>query len=202
MENQNQEQPDNHIDYFAPKILWTIIGVLLLVVAAGSVLWWQEIQLVKDLSQVKQACAQIFAPPCGSSSKSSQTADWKTYTNSEYGFQFKYPDKYKIKETSNPAKDWLLELKFAAQNNTADQISLSIYNDPLITPCEEDCISSENVMISGNAWIVYQLSYNGNHARDAKLARNNVSYIFDANSDISYKNATLDQILSTFKFTK
>jgi hypothetical protein len=37
-----------------------------------------------------------FAPCPGPVSTADPTANWKTYTNSEYGFQIKYPDSYQI----------------------------------------------------------------------------------------------------------
>lgn len=35
-----------------------------------------------------------------------KTANWKTYTNSDYAFQFKYPDNYTVQSTPNSVEVW------------------------------------------------------------------------------------------------
>lgn len=102
MENQNQ-QPGNHIDYFAPKILWTIIIALLLVVVVGSVLWYQEENKTVSSNQETDCNGPMQDGPYLEvmatlekclQKQQAEMATWKTYTNAEYGFEFKYPPQF------------------------------------------------------------------------------------------------------------
>jgi hypothetical protein len=78
--------------YLSHKFLYPVLGILLFVVIVGSVLWWKEIKLA-DLLQSGTACAQtkIYKPCSSQSIIVDDKKSWKTYTNTEYGFEFKYP---------------------------------------------------------------------------------------------------------------
>jgi hypothetical protein len=100
VENQNQNLQDNHIAYFAPKILWIIIGILLLVlVVSASQLWQTKNDQIKNLSL---AATPIHRTMKADTIQMVDTSTWKTYTNSYYGFSFEYPKEWtaeKILET-------------------------------------------------------------------------------------------------------
>jgi len=72
-----------------------VIGVLLLVVVVGTYFWWQEIKKTQeaDNSQQEARLRQDFG------GQSVVPTDWKTYTNTEYGFEFKYPNEWTIEDT-------------------------------------------------------------------------------------------------------
>jgi hypothetical protein len=90
METNNQS--GNHVDYFTPKILWSIIGFLLLVVIVGSVLWWQETKKTDQaLNQQNTCLAGTPAEECNDNPAQNSTANWKTYSNSEFSYEFKHP---------------------------------------------------------------------------------------------------------------
>jgi len=101
METQTPNvQPDYPPDQPKPnwlishKILYSVIGVLLLIVIVGAAYWWKmEKQTSENLQQANQN--QETNP------NSTDSIDWKTYMNTEYGFEFKYPTNWTKSENSN-----------------------------------------------------------------------------------------------------
>lgn len=133
------------------------------------------------------------------------TANWKTFTNTIYGFSFKYPDTATVQElpalnnSSIPnGKQTVIQI---------DDAKLSIIPNPLgdlkpplkVTPITIDGIKTDKSYIT-NTHIGIYLTY--------RLPNNykQVLYItFDLPSESSKREQIdnlLDQILSTFKFTK
>jgi len=47
--------------------------------------------------EAKQKCLRTWEEPC----EADTTADWKTYTNTQYGFSFKYPQILKVAENND-----------------------------------------------------------------------------------------------------
>ncbi|HEX9503974.1 MAG TPA: PsbP-related protein [Patescibacteria group bacterium] len=76
--------------FFAPKVLRSIIGVLLFIVVVGSVAWYKTIKETPKMSQ------QVVTNP---------TAGWKTYSNDQYGFAFKYPNDWTLTDISNGSRN-------------------------------------------------------------------------------------------------
>jgi len=74
---------------FTPKFVALIIAIVLIGAGAyGAIWWWGN---------------QNSNPPIGGAIPSATpdpTADWKTYTNTQYGFEFKYPPIWMIEENS------------------------------------------------------------------------------------------------------
>ncbi len=187
-------KPDNHIDFFAPKILWTIIGFLLLVVIVGGMLWWKEVKS-ESLLERKIACAQdaTLPVPCGSLNPKS---DWKTYSNTEYGFEFKYPSHWTHRSGSE--KIFILDLLFESQK---DEIEIQfILNNGEFTPCEENCVRNRTENISGNNWSIYDLAYDKKHGKAGVLKKDNLRFAFTSFEKVNFDSRSFDLILSTFKF--
>jgi len=131
MENKNKL--DEILKLFTTKVLWTTIGVLLFVVVIGSVDWWYELK--------KEAAITQIAPTLRSE-QSDVPSDWKTYTNTEYGFEFKYPNDLEIyldphavgfisaetkQKMENPLFEGDIDLWFSWESylNTADPQSVN-----------------------------------------------------------------------------
>jgi len=62
--------------HFGPKFIITLVIVLIVAGGAFGAIWWWG-----------SRSSQVAVP----SATPDQTADWKTYTNTQYGFEFKYP---------------------------------------------------------------------------------------------------------------
>lgn len=65
---------------FTPKFIGVIVGLLVLGgVAYGGMWYWQKQQVVQEV-------VPTFTP------RVDETANWKTYTNTQYGFEIKHPE--------------------------------------------------------------------------------------------------------------
>ncbi len=75
------ELPAPHRHFLNKKFLTTFAVLLALgLVALGGFWWWQQMEIARNDE------ALLDVPIV-----SDQTSDWKTYTNAQYGFEFKYP---------------------------------------------------------------------------------------------------------------
>lgn len=137
---------------------------------------------------------------------------WKTYTNDEYGFSFKYPPTYSIK-TENPPDPFAVAVSLESA-----ELNLSIFE---IFPIPEDADLKQ--------WpnLVGLVDYNPSQTRDislgayevhnwkSRLDENKFYYLYRKNSAqvlllaVKYNNTSnptqegvISQILSTFKFVE
>jgi len=141
-------------------------------------------------------------------SSSDETANWKTYSNEEYGYEIKYPQDWKTKERSLMSD--LGHRDFVWIQSNGDEFSVDIWDfsfysyDQLTEPppggIDPDTINKKEVIIDGQP--ATELSYvavgdGGLGAREIKkvfIQKNQLLYI------ISYDSKRGEQILSTFKF--
>ena len=95
----------------APKTnssLVLIMSVLLIVTVAIAGLFYFQIQkLSKELAENKTPTAIATATPIQTSSPTpTLKPGWKKYTNDKYGFEFSYPEKYKVLTDSTNLYGW------------------------------------------------------------------------------------------------
>ena len=124
-------------------------------------------------------------------------ANWKTYTNSQYGFEVKYPDTWKVSETA-------ASVNFMLVKNAQDvYLSFFVYNEPiseaeahlpLFSVPGRKIDSRTNVIINGIAWVKLVVEKN----QIALLTYSNGRTYAAQYS--TFENVS-SQILSTFKFT-
>jgi len=159
--------------------------------------------LVKNSNQIwSQILSSFkFIPPVQSQI---DTSGWKTYTNSQYGFEFNYPGKLLYKETSSSNKlGPNFTLEFGSTQGRDENFTMYI-NNPGIGFEGFDDLGKKDLIINnikmqkhiyGDApskitgIITYEFSKDGNE------------FLFVGNAEI-IKETDFDQILSTFKFTK
>lgn len=146
-----------------------------------------EVELPSD--QLATSTGLNFAEPnLETGFPSEPTADWQTYRNEEYGFEFKYPNGWNV--TSGPGIV------------PPDGAFLSIHMSPPTLPSQKEFIGvaveaySSDVFNKIETIPLYERSWwregNGNHIFiNGSLMTNTAE-----------GNRALDQILSTFKFTK
>jgi len=106
--------------------IWFIFGLVIIAVISFVI--------------VKQGCWIVgkfyFKSTCESTSYSTQneTANWKTYRNNEYGFEFKYPKDYVIKSDTNTisiGNDNYASLYVISLTNNVSNISPDKYIEEL-----------------------------------------------------------------------
>lgn len=88
--SQFVKQTDSGKPKNGSNFLVTFLSLLLLLaVGAAGFFAWQTQNLVKQVNELKsQPTPESSATP---QATTDPTADWKTYTNTEYGFSLKYP---------------------------------------------------------------------------------------------------------------
>jgi len=185
-------------------IILIIVGVLII---AGGV-WYQQTQKEKPVTCIQDAklcpdgsyvsrtgpnCEFVACPE-----SKNETADWQTYRNEKYGFEFKYPSY------------WTLRESLIFDSNSSYRLSVRyISKDQNSAPAPTYCmVNKENsrcqsVKVYGN--------YTANI--DWQSGGENVAYIdiyspdggrveIEVTDFITTDKAIVLQILSTFKFIK
>lgn len=155
------------------------------------------------------------------------TANWKTYTNTKYNFSFKYPSDFKINEmadevystayrgtiiNSGPIDPFgkSLSITFSSRSNLNDPDAACEQNDGVMGRCADYKgrgvkFNKESSVINNSTGIYVQT--NEPTAKTYYLRKTSGSKVVEVglwNGDSTLtKNDidTLDQILSTFKFT-
>jgi len=203
-----------------------IIGIVIIVVIAfvaiGGIFAYQYffIKPVATSSIVQQILNKPF-PLAGE--PTDQTAGWKTYINTEYGFEFKYPSNWVVIKTTNgvsltsperkkkydecdPPKQFCgSEFDFyvvtcSAQNginyDCAYGLNLGEYR-PLGSPLIKPMIIGDE---AGYEWL--ETTSNGG-GYNFTVTHNNMVYSMGTQGEYNWETApkTIKQIVSTFKFT-
>ncbi len=170
--------------------------------------------------EVKQKCLRTWEEKCEAVS-ANPTAGWKTYINSQYGFEIKYPTDWKL-GNATPFLATLESSDFDYNNAEMDSRvlkgSIIRINKPLLEeiPLTGYISSMEsagfvisekrNLKVGGIDAIGYYHGYEGPEKLFVNFIKNGYFYqiIFEAvgkeRQDRDY--SAFNQILSTFKFTK
>ncbi|OGM97971.1 MAG: hypothetical protein A2735_02275 [Candidatus Yanofskybacteria bacterium RIFCSPHIGHO2_01_FULL_41_21] len=105
-----------------PKLVtWVVLILALGFVGYAGIWYWQDQQVGEDYPV-------LFTPR--PSATPDPTADWKTYTNTQYGFEFKYPNDFVITESStadtNPnTRIYIVNIKKQLEGDEYQKISFS-----------------------------------------------------------------------------
>lgn len=107
-----------------PILAIVIIGILAAII--GGIIWWQCQQPVSKVlpinGQVEQPETQQNVP------EQAELSGWKTYTNEEYGFSFKYPNNwYSFEKNEQAEKMCQAEFKVEGPNEFPNNDCLSKY---------------------------------------------------------------------------
>lgn len=143
------------------------------------------------------------------------TKDWKTYTNRQNGFSFRYPKEWYIQ--SEQSNSWILEswdratvvargglesgmikADFSFSDATSTELKCSVAEEDTLVSCSDVVINGATYKRS----VIDFIGEGGGRAVDLRTVRNGKLLTV-----IGYQAATdglakLDQIFSTFKFTK
>lgn len=175
-----------------------IILILIAIIAYAGIWYWQKQQVAQQV--VPTVTPRVI----------DETADWKTYTNTQYGFEFRYPSNwnfvnelgticlrengkhYPIEEGEVCGVSVFAYKTNPNQTSTADLIKNRTHDNPNL--------KVYNIQVSGiNATRI--MGYGDETYFDYKGNTYSISSQYDVLNLPNLKNI-LDQILSTFKFTK
>lgn len=143
------------------------------------------------------------------------TANWKTYTNDQYGFSFKYPGDWKtISRTSTEEKKQGIDVNGFSINSKLDEAPINFYTYPepfdkvLTSRLSNNDNFEKDLTVNGKTAKSYTYkSVEGPHAgkTDNRIVVINISdqkaIIMTTEIDGNY-DLIFNQILSTFTFTK
>lgn len=206
-----------------------ILIIILIAVAVGGYLIYQTQTKPVVVPQVIQPSS---APVSTSSATSSaETANWKTYTNTKYGFSIQYPSDLIITSEgySSPGIEWGISWSKKSKEGMAQHglgwvdytLGIQIQNNA--TNRKEQKIVSENFeesimdMVSANESKPEKIQFdnrpaykfyisfrpNGGSRYYYILDGNRLIYLAGTSDDLSrFSLSSIDQILSTFKFTQ
>lgn len=170
-----------------------IMSILLIVTVAIAGLFYFQIQkFSKELSKYQTQPSPLVSPE---PSAEAETANWKTYSNTKYGYSFKYPPDWII-EPDKQAPDEII-------NISKDLNSLSIYAGSAFTKAPEGKAPSKRrgIKIAGIDAVgeyydnLYELI-----SFAEKRAVNTIALRYAKGLYSEDVKNFFDQILSTFKF--
>ncbi len=207
------QEPKNHNH----KFIFIFISVFTLLLISAFCVWYFQIRGEEVVSEVKTEVVD-------------GTADWKTYRNEQYGFEFKYPQEWLLQTYKNPESRVILSVNNKTYNNKDLFFTIHDFGPGVGTQTIEKWRSSHSysdmyfreVIISGDKILEdYQSECAGEHGQCSnsivigfnsdKFFQRKLSislYIDDEekinNSDIYNKYRqeveTIEKLLSTFKF--
>ncbi|CAN5315025.1 hypothetical protein BH10PAT1_BH10PAT1_1380 [soil metagenome] len=106
MEEQKPVQPTPVVNPVEPKpksnLLMIGLGLIILVLLLVSgYLGYQNMQLQKEVTSMKTADKMMVETSPNPVATTDPTNGWKTYTNSDFNFSFKYPTNFEVNDGSN-----------------------------------------------------------------------------------------------------
>ncbi len=200
----NNPQFQSQFDSQEPKTPWfsahMLLGVVFLLASGAAIVtgmyYWQT---VKSLPQTVDFPVH---------------REWKTYTNSEYGFEFKYPEEFAT-EPYNEVVDQKQSERGVIIEKGDLAVILSINNSIYMGSAPTVAVSDEaktfgNLAVRKNIYYAYQILPERTWILEYRFENKNNKYtLLTAENDetgsgkISESTEkVMEQILSTFKFTE
>lgn len=187
-------------------IIVIIIIVAIAIIGGGAVFYYtREVQPTTQMQQ-------------NTETENNQTADWKTYTNTQYEFEFQYPKGWIINDNLtlntcclNVSNYDLLKKQNQFLDNGEIKIQIAHYTKQASITLIDFVASQTYIESSIKATYLENIDIAGIQAVKSNLTGDGIYYLpksqiegiaitIFSNPQDSFKN-TVNQILSTFKFT-
>ena len=179
---------------FTPAL---VVVAILAIFLGGYYLGQQQIKLTLSSQSTVQ-------PP---SSPADETADWKTYISTKYGYSLKYPINWKSLECNSAS--FGPDVASSCATDAPGALILTVENEikePLISVATEFKVTERKTVNIGGEngeWVLVEKvkpSPGADKIIVTAVVHDGKTYTFNL-SDVNEKE-NLDQILSTFKFTQ
>ena len=123
-------QPINKTPIRINNFLVPLLSVLLIIAVAIAGLFYFQIQkLSKELTENKTPTAIATATPIQTSSPTpTLKPGWKKYTDDKYGFEFSYPEKYKVLTDSTNLYGWPKAILLLYKGGQSYDMAVEIWN--------------------------------------------------------------------------
>lgn len=219
----------------------SLIGIAIVVATAivvvGGVFGWQYLTTPKDNNQNQQTACTMEAKVCPDGSAvgrtgpncefaecptvQNQTAGWKTYTNTPYGFEFKYPKTWTIsdnltlntccldisnfdplKKQNERLEKGEVTIEIASYKKSASISLKDFVSSKTYMKSDIKATSVDNVNIAGINGIKSNLIGDGTYYLPRSSIEGISITIFNHPESKENFKEIINQIISTFKFTK
>lgn len=156
----------------------------------------------------------------GKETETDETADWKTYTNDEYGFSFKYPGDWEVRDltSSNQHISDLLGFFGCNPATTVEdsfylvQVKSTLSGDEIENILQAISNNSNQELVSNNNISVYDTTAKEIKIRNKTTGETSTQYVIENDSKTyiltgsetnnSQTTKVANQIVKTFQFTK
>lgn len=203
------------------KVGYVIAAIgLILILAVGGIFAFTQLSSDSDTSPAPQPALSTLptsAPAAAvPTTAPDPMADWQTYTNSDYGFSFKYPSEYELIETHFTdgsynifiSTETLAETPSDEGNYAPIQITIkktvdsledaeALFNDNFVNTEKILSGSSAELLLTGSG--AEGTTFEGSSVLSAYFLNDFLVNFTLINTIIN--DATFEKILSTFKFT-
>jgi len=199
MDSAGPSQLSGTKHFLNKKFAITFVILSLLGAGAYAGIWyWQD-------QQVAQEVVPTFTPR--PSTTPDPTADWKTYTNTQYGFEFKYPSDWNSwLDSNNVASIVNLQQKDDDMGSAVISVSATKQLSQTTKPLDSTMVlnKTSDVTYNGIRWsLTFTSDKREPTLRFISATAYHNGYLYNIVSR-NYPDTTeklFDQILSTFKFT-
>jgi len=178
---------------FAPVLF--LVGILVIIGVAAGVYFFGKSQVPK--SQLPNPVVTSPTPQA----TLDETVNWKTYTNTKYGFSFKYPATWVLSagNTRIDLQSGSSSLTFYFNNDPDTKVS----NSPQSTNNETINIGTELAIFNHYETTVTRQPAAYSDVKSLTIGKyiTRVNFYLDPKTD-KHDLSTIKQILSTFKFTQ
>ena len=178
-------------------LIFLLVGILIIAGIGGA--FYLGRQTTPKSSTIPAVTSQTPQP---TPSPSDETANWKIYSNRKLGVEFKYPAEYSIKEDSNGSTLAVVNFELNGKKFRFDKV----ISDGSVPPYAQTNVTQDfneitwKVLIPSKDAEYCDAGDCGGIAPSYYLFKNGHKYSFTYYSDDL--KSTIEQILSTFKFTQ
>jgi hypothetical protein len=213
MESEGYKHQSSHVGHIAFVILAFIIGGVIGYAVGQD---WElaknteDNAAVSDVASTSKSTATSTSTSAASTSTTTAdpTAGWKTYTNSTYGFSFKYPSSWTGSNSGNNSDGVVFSWTADDQDGMFNGLALTVSTKSIDSLSLSSVATKTQSTVGGLTWTVVNYP-----ASETEHTPNSVSYLTTKNGktyvlnnqivsgDSNATKATLDNIISTFQFT-